>query len=1308
MPANSKSDLPIRSAGIKRSINGDLNTVTSSRGGSALTTGEKRDPEGKSSVSDTRPGASQQKARICQLSGVVDTIITAADERDAPKRKEASVESSGLMDGQSERFISRDPDVSDVDEDADADEADSVGAGAAAAAEADARAMAEMQRFELTSGSGRDDDHEDDDDDDDRNNSRHHHQVADTAVAPRDVIESRRATKLDTSTGGGAALDRLSAASTFASTSTHGAPSAAGGETCHARPSGTERVVHSSAIATTRYPRRARAGIGSATGVTAASTTSAEAVLRGGDAAYVIFWPCLWDFLKLEGWKCVYSKQKLVDRLYLRPGQSQCSPCGEDGPFKSEEAVCDYVRRIEEIFATFRHFDESTDVSDEAMDGSRNEGNCQSGSHAYEKDVGVRSVSTLKDANATRNGNIDRETADDVPADDNVSGRGRPDGSGGGSTNGRNMPGQIAANRDNPGADASTDDRSIVPGYKSRASSDSTKRKRASVGDGDVMATAQANRRGKGRVRNITSVLGDTSGTDRSPNIFGAGREGTVPSGSPPAGRRGEQLEEWTLTRHREPRHKSYKKDPPHIPIPKPDDQSKRDPPTAGKRRGRPPKQQMTKPVGSVLVARPSSVGPGDRNAIGWIGDSWSYGADPHADDGMGDQDCVQTQEQPELRSALNMMQMEEKVGCMVSSEQDLPDDLANTSDDQITRMDALAGAATSRYTAANRRTEDTAKRCHNITAAVARGVAGTTSAFPPSESTQPRGGQTVTPRPVKRGHQATLTTTAFDPRVSPSQPVSDDRIGGDNGGPTLSRRHRTPLRLDGTRLTSPRSLVLNRGSADRGSSSGDGDGQHGHEQPDSPSSGGGGNSCGLRCSTRRPLSNVGIILTGLSKDYRKKLESLIKAKGGTLITFPSGPGTLGGNYRDWVSCGNSRSKSVNARQVIAVARPGNYRAPKYLFAAAAGVDIVHPSCIEQCTVCLETTNYLLPVGRSALLDRGLLFYPGGYNVHGRLDEISSNTSLGRDYDTWRPNRGRPFQRKSVLIHLGARTPHKPPDLELTLWAAGAEVATIGPNGLGGFLRSPGDSNSDLEMVVNLLKQGRFECFVGLEDGLSGNSGGGAGSETSAVRPHAIMRKQLVRAARAAGVQTGTMEWAAQCILHGRLLDARTCPWFSLEIGQDSGGSVPSLANASRGGNGGSKKNGKGRTTETCFFSYLTVDQDSRLGGRYVAGDYVFLSASAVAPQVGRVESFRRAADGTVKAIVTLMSISVESREISEQGKDGEGVQEVVETSRLGARVIVVAPNENYPCTYAFRDPNVFVQKIVEDDAVSRQTAVSY
>lgn len=502
--------------------------------------------------------------------------------------------------------------------------------------------------------------------------------------------------------------------------------------------------------------------------------------------------------------------------------------------------------------------------------------------------------------------------------------------------------------------------------------------------------------------------------------------------------------------------------------------------------------------------------------------------------------------------------------------------------------------------------------------------------------------------------------------------------------------------------------------------------------------------SNGVRSSTRRvrvnagPFSDLAVIVTGLRGDPRKELVGNITRLGGEeVVVFgkdchadawkkwlldyagrrvdrdwkpeaeasASSPRTSDGGTPGKVEAAaatpGSRA-SAPPRRLIAVATPDSDRTPKFQLAMAAGVPIVHPSYLAACASIateVRTDGYLLPLGRSALGDRGLVM-PS------------------------RSAKDRPFQGKTIMLCMDGSEGDRATlgNWVLTLNLAGATVKLLQESGgerkgggAGAGLGVVEASWCTVEAAIKLVEDGDIFCVIGpkITDGCS-------------VLPATAA---VAEAAEKMGTPAGSLEWAIQCIAHGRLLlpNARTCPWFPLDTpGADGAGS-----SARSGGSGDKKGGGRGRGRgrprggrkgqgkrggssggeDGSFFFHVHMAG----GKRYVAGDYVFLekgkgsagndggrgeaaaaNGGAVegGPRVARIVSFRREAGGKVRVVVTAIRRGDGDKVlIAAGGKEGEdeGQEEEVDEEMLGARVLALTKREMEATQlYSLNDGGIF------------------
>ena len=495
------------------------------------------------------------------------------------------------------------------------------------------------------------------------------------------------------------------------------------------------------------------------------------------------------------------------------------------------------------------------------------------------------------------------------------------------------------------------------------------------------------------------------------------------------------------------------------------------------------------------------------------------------------------------------------------------------------------------------------------------------------------------------------------------------------------------------------------------------------------------GNS-GVRSSSRRavvgPFSGLGVVVTGLKGETRDKLKADIEKLGGEIIDILSKTASAA-DWRKWLivhasaECvggrkhpsaltsdyGGAAKSEVGAKpgsadttrppkRMIAVATPDSDRTPKFQLAMAAGMPIVHPLYLDACKIMateVDTAGYLLPLGRSALLGRGLIMPP---------------TKTTRD---------RPFQGKTILLHMNGTEKKTLDNWVFTFSLAGAKLKVLqqkggghrkGAGAGGGAVPAPGlgaavdASWCALTDALSLLEGGKIFCVVGPKQG----DGDAVPAWLSAVQD----------AAMKAGTPAGSLEWAIQCMAQGRFLipDAGTCPWFPLGAAGAGGSVVASSGSvdktsADRGGRrgrgsgrggGGASKGGSSGVESRPFHVLLSE------GKRYVSGDYVFLgedkedaskngggaaaSASAAAdagsrPQVARIISFRRGAGGKVKVAITPLKRGNGEKVLVASGGGDDDEEETVDEEELGARVLGMTSKEMQATQlYSLKDSGIF------------------
>eukprot|EP00903_Cladosiphon_okamuranus_P018586 g17109.t1 len=492
------------------------------------------------------------------------------------------------------------------------------------------------------------------------------------------------------------------------------------------------------------------------------------------------------------------------------------------------------------------------------------------------------------------------------------------------------------------------------------------------------------------------------------------------------------------------------------------------------------------------------------------------------------------------------------------------------------------------------------------------------------------------------------------------------------------------------------------------------------------------------------PLSGVGVIVAGLRGEAQKEVEAEIMRLGGEVEKVFSANGVadkwsvcpVGGAGPDME--GGSAAASQNGKgsddgpspspplKMISVAAPGGDRTPEFQLAVAAGMPILHPSYLGACSQTgarVETAGYLMPYARSALGNRGLIMPP------------------------LRSSKGRPFQGKTIILCVNESTgtggETTAEDWVVIFRVAGATVKVLedggngGGRGVGGSsgvgpasatvperLEAVNSNRCTVEVARKLITEGRVYCVVG-------PSIGGAPRATSTTAAAAL------QAAIDAGTLTGTLEWAAQCMVHGRVLlpTADTCPWFPAGVAVEGGAGDRAISTNTSGDGGVPEREARGSAGERCRGKGAAgVFHVHASGGRrYIAGDYVFLgnqpefSTSCVAGgasretaaekgeaergeggsgeaaggrPVGRIVSFRREVDGAVKVTVDVLGratsgegnpkVLVEATSGgAEQGR-GDPQQEVDEGD-LGGRVTVLTRGEAEAARlYSSNDSDIF------------------
>ena len=594
---------------------------------------------------------------------------------------------------------------------------------------------------------------------------------------------------------------------------------------------------------------------------------------------------------------------------------------------------------------------------------------------------------------------------------------------------------------------------------------------------------------------------------------------------------------------------------------------------------------------------------------------------------------------------------------------------------------------------------------------------------------------------------------------------------GGCNGDVGDGGVDRTPSRQEGQAIiaTPPTSTAAGcggGGGGGRGSGTCSGSGTRNiKKRRGSPPT---GNT--LRASSRRqgPFSGLGVIITGFRREGPNgsgaEIEGKIKKLGGQVVQVHEKNVAGSDEWREWLlnkagqsGCGGGSGsrgsggsgggsgdglpQSDDGRRMIAVATHDSDRTQKFQLALAAGIPIVHPSYVIACSRMvteLDPTPHLLPLGRSALGDRGLIMpfhsaVPGGGDLAGRGSALPGD---------------RPFHGKHVLLYMGESASASNTDKWVfTLSVAGATVTTLdtssdGTSGGGGgagrrgekaaAATGDGGSRCTLETALDLVQKGLIHCVIGP------NSSDGFGARTD-VPPS---RNRLEIATVKAGTAAGTFEWAVQCMAHRRLLlpNASTCPWFPLCASVGGGGSgggsgngrtkgasedadeaanAPSSRvggkNKKRKGRGGPGGRGRGGSATRGTTSEATSSGEeggpfhvhaSDGGKRYLAGDYVLLAKekratktgaatvgragaavdAANRPRVVRIQYFERDGDGKLGVWVTAM----------ERGDDGSkvlvarGTERVGETM-LGGRVLAMTRREmERTQIYSTKDEGIF------------------
>lgn len=407
------------------------------------------------------------------------------------------------------------------------------------------------------------------------------------------------------------------------------------------------------------------------------------------------------------------------------------------------------------------------------------------------------------------------------------------------------------------------------------------------------------------------------------------------------------------------------------------------------------------------------------------------------------------------------------------------------------------------------------------------------------------------------------------------------------------------------------------------------------------------GNAVRSLSRAKGPFSSLAFILTGIRSADQEEMEDKIKNFGGKVVQIFGSKGVLGSSEWERLLLSEARkdgagsARTDDGRRLVMVAAPASDRTPKFQLALAAGMTIVHPAYVSMCVsqkAALDPTLYLLPLGRSALTGQPLVMPKRSVGGEGRYGG-SENESTGE----------RPFKGKTILFFSG-----EPEKWTFTLKVAGAAVTVLEESGKGkggdrknARVAAAGGDESDrctLKDALHQLRRGGFGYLVGPINSDGAGAGSGLAKDT---------RTRLVAAATQGGVLSGSLEWAIQCMAHGRLISpaADVCPLFPLGTASDSGRGV-----------------GDGDP----FYMHR-----SKGGRRYFAGDYALLNESKRTRNnrqpscVVRIQSVRPI-DGKIAAKVTTMEqYDDESPNILVPGKDRE-----VGSELLDARVLVMTAKE--------------------------------
>lgn len=482
--------------------------------------------------------------------------------------------------------------------------------------------------------------------------------------------------------------------------------------------------------------------------------------------------------------------------------------------------------------------------------------------------------------------------------------------------------------------------------------------------------------------------------------------------------------------------------------------------------------------------------------------------------------------------------------------------------------------------------------------------------------------------------------------------------------------------------------------------------------------------------SARRPLAGLGFIVTGIRSEgsgkTRQEIETSIKTLGGTVVDVFDTKSPVNADWSDWLlrqggsdgDVGVSLPPRANGhRGIIAVSAPDGDRLPKVQVALAARIPIVHPSYVTACVTLGRdacVAHYLLPYGRSALGNHGLVMPNNDGATSARANEDGGGGFLSRD---------RPFHGKKIVYYAGSGgdSSKKLDTWEFALRVAGAAVITVVD---GGRKADPtvvarGGSRCTFEEALGLIERGQVDCLIGPNND----------------RSHTL--RCLDAAARGVGTMAGTVEWASQCLIHARLLvpNVGTCPWFPVTLAGDKGGceagsgelidedKVEEAASSRPGGKGkASKGRARGgsrsrRGSVESGSSGVGNSEGTRSGGeatsfyvhsgakRFVVGDYAIVrkgkgEAASRAPaggrtdansdvvdlpRVGRILSFGRGKNGKVTVKVMVMERC--------DGRPGVLVERApirLPESALGSRVLVMNQQQMFATqVYSLGDEDI-------------------